>query len=69
MFKTPRFTRTLSQWPNLLLATGFLLERVSEPRPSDETMCEYPNIQDSQVVAYFVHVRVCKPREGHDRSA
>src|SRR5262245_17437009 len=33
-FKTPRFTRTLSQWLNLLLAAGFQLDRVEEPRPS-----------------------------------
>jgi ubiquinone/menaquinone biosynthesis C-methylase UbiE len=69
MFKTPRFTRTLSQWLNLLLGTGFLLERVGEPRPSDETVRQRPSIQDAQVVAYFLHVRVRKPREGHDRSA
>jgi 2-polyprenyl-3-methyl-5-hydroxy-6-metoxy-1,4-benzoquinol methylase len=64
MFKTPRFTRTLSQWLNLLLGTGFLVERIGEPRPSDETVRECPNIQDAQVVAYFLHVRVRKPKEG-----
>jgi hypothetical protein len=69
MFKTPRFTRTLSQWLNVLLETGFLLECVGEPRPSDETVLECPNIQDAQVVAYFLHVRVRKPTEGHGHSA
>jgi ubiquinone/menaquinone biosynthesis C-methylase UbiE len=60
-FKTPRFTRTLSQWLNLLIATGFRLERVEEPRPSDETVRACPGMQDAQVVAYFLHVRVRKP--------
>jgi SAM-dependent methyltransferase len=60
-FKTPRFTRTISEWFNLLIQTGFLLEEVREPRPSDETVRECPDMQDAQVVAYFLHVRVRKP--------
>jgi len=60
-FKTPRFTRTISQWLNLLIATGFRLEQIAEPRPSDETVRACPDMQDAQVVAYFLHVRVRKP--------
>ena len=60
-FKTPRFTRTLSQWMNLLIDAGFILERIEEPRPSDEVVKQCPNIQDAQVVAYFLHVRARKP--------
>ncbi|HET9531071.1 MAG TPA: class I SAM-dependent methyltransferase [Blastocatellia bacterium] len=60
-FKTPRFTRTVSQWVNLLIETGFLLERMEEPRPSDETVRACPDMQDAQVVAYFLHFRVRKP--------
>jgi ubiquinone/menaquinone biosynthesis C-methylase UbiE len=59
-FKTPRFTRTISQWLNLLIETGFQLERISEPRPSDETVRACPDLQDAQVVAYFLHIRVTK---------
>ena len=56
-FKTPRFTRTLSQWLNALIGAGFTLERVEEPAPSDETVraCHY--LQDAQVVSYFLHIR------------
>jgi ubiquinone/menaquinone biosynthesis C-methylase UbiE len=50
-FKVPRFTRTLSQWMNLLIETGFQLERLEEPRPSDETVRACPDLQDAQVVA------------------
>lgn len=63
-FKTPRFTRTVSQWLNLLIATGFLLERAEEPRPDDETVRAHPKLQDAQVVAYFLHIRAQKPGQG-----
>lgn len=61
-FKTPRFTRTVSRWLNLLIECGFAIERVEEPRPSDETVRECPDMQDAQVVAYFLHVRGRKSR-------
>ena len=64
LFKTPRFTRTLSQWLNLLLDTGFSLERIGEPRPSDALVQEHPNLQDAQVVAYFLRVCARKPGLG-----
>jgi ubiquinone/menaquinone biosynthesis C-methylase UbiE len=60
-FKIPRFTRTVSQWLNLLIETGFLLERMEEPRPSDDTVLACRDLQDAQVVAYFLHIRVRKP--------
>ena len=61
LFKTPRFTRTLSQWLNLLVETGFRLERFGEPRPDDALVRECPGLQDAQVVAYFLIVRARKP--------
>jgi SAM-dependent methyltransferase len=60
-FRTPRFTRTLSEWMNLLVEAGFALERLGEPRPSDEAVRERPGLQDAQIVAYFLHVRSRKP--------
>ena len=60
-FVVPWFPGTLAWWLNTLLETGFLLERVGEPRPTDEAVCEYPNVQDAQVVAYFLHLRMRKP--------
>lgn len=60
-FRTPRFTRTVSQWLNLIIGTGFTIERVEEPRPSDETVRACPDMQDAQVVAYFLHLRARKP--------
>ena len=66
-FLVPRFTHTLSGWLNLLLATGFVLDRIAEPRPTDEAVRACPKIQDAQVVAYYLHVRARKP-EAHSRT-
>ncbi len=60
-FRVPIFMRTLSEWLNLLLETGFVLERFGEPSPSEEAVQERPGLQDAQIVAYFLHVRVRKP--------
>ena len=60
-FRIPRFTRTLGHWLNLIIDSGFVLERVEEPRPSDDTIAVHPGLQDAQVVAYFLHMRVRKP--------
>ncbi len=61
LFRTPKFTRPVSEWLNLLLDAGFVIERLGEPCPDDETVRECPAVQDAQVVAYFLHVRVRKP--------
>lgn len=60
-FKIPRFTRTLSSWINLLVDTGFVIEWLHEPRPSDEVVRAYPSLQDAQVVSFFLHMRARKP--------
>lgn len=60
-FRVPRFTLTLSAWFNLLLESGFVIERVGEPSPTDEEVQSTPYVQDAQVLAYFLHVRVRKP--------
>lgn len=60
-FRTPNFRRTLSEWLNLLVATGFRIEFAAEPRPTDEAVRACPALQDAQVVAYFLHIRARKP--------
>jgi ubiquinone/menaquinone biosynthesis C-methylase UbiE len=60
-FKVPRFHRPLSEWLNLLIAAGFVLERFQEPCPSNEMVQKHPSLQDAQVAAYFLHIRVRKP--------
>lgn len=60
-FRVPRFHRPIGQWLNLLIAAGFVLERVEEPRPSSEAVRDHPLLQDAEVAAYFLHIRVRKP--------
>lgn len=60
-FRVPIFMRTLGEWLNLLVDTGFVLERFGEPYPGDEAVQERPGLQDAQIVAYFLHVRARKP--------
>ncbi len=60
-FRVPRFTRILSEWLNLLVEAGFVLERFGEPCPSDEAVRDRPRLQSAQVVAFFLHVRARKP--------
>lgn len=60
-FRIPVFHRTLTSWTKLLLDAGFVIEALNEPRPDDETVRRVPALQDAQVVAYFLHLRVRKP--------
>lgn len=59
-FKVPYFHRTLSEWINLIAASGFQVERMEEPRPTDEVVAQLPYLQDATVVSYFLQVRVRK---------
>ena len=68
-FKVPRFHRPVSQWLNLLIESGFILERFEEPCPSAETVEVHPSLQDAQVAAYFLHIRVRKPADSRSHSA
>jgi len=65
-FRVPRFTRTVSGWLNLLIDTGFQIERVDEPCPSDEVAAQCPAVQDAQVMPYFLHIRVRKPARSEE---
>lgn len=56
----PRFSRTLSQWVEAIIAAGLQIEWMGEPRPSDKVVEAYPQVQDAQVVAYFLHIRARK---------
>ncbi len=56
-FRIPTFFRTLSSWMNLLLETGFTLERMAEPCANDETIANCPHLADTRIIAYFLHIR------------
>jgi ubiquinone/menaquinone biosynthesis C-methylase UbiE len=59
-FKVPMFTRTLSEWLNLLVDAGFIIERFAEPRPTDAVVLQHPNLQAAQAFPYFLIVRARK---------
>ena len=60
-FRIPRFTRTLSDWLNLLIRKGFILEEFCEPYADDETLKKYPQEYDSRIIPYFLIIRCRKP--------
>ena len=62
-FKVPRFTRTLSKWLNLLIDTGFVLERFAEPRPDDKKINKFPSLAWAQVFSFFLIIG-CKKLRG-----
>jgi SAM-dependent methyltransferase len=61
-FRVPRFHRTLFYWINSIRAVGFQVEQVAEPRADDETAARFPAVADTQIVAYFLHLRCRKLR-------
>jgi len=61
-FSVPRFDRTLSEYLNAVIAAGFRLTRVEEPRPSEEYCRAHPSQAGWRDHAgLFLHVRATKP--------
>lgn len=60
-FVIPTYFKTLSDWVNTLIATGFAIEHLAEPRPDKETMEKYPDLKRAAIVALFLHIRCRKP--------
>ncbi len=61
MFAVPRFDRTLSEYVNGILDAGFSLERIHEPRPSEQACSEHPFLrkwrEHAPLFLYFRAVR------------
>lgn len=60
-FQVPRFHRTLSAWVEMILQAGFLIEKMAEPRASDEQVARFPALADTQVAPLFLIIRAQKP--------
>jgi ubiquinone/menaquinone biosynthesis C-methylase UbiE len=60
-FEVPVFHRTLAEWLNAVMQAGFVLERIVEPSADEDTARRVPAVEDTRVVAYFLHVRCRKP--------
>jgi SAM-dependent methyltransferase len=59
-FRVPRFHRTLSNWLNLVIASGFAIEELGEPIADESTAEAFPAVADTRVTPLFLHVRVRK---------
>ena len=59
-FRTPRFFRTLTEYFNTLIDAGFVVERVGEPRASEEAAARCPDVADTWIVCYFLIFRCRK---------
>lgn len=61
-FRIPRFTRILSEWLNLLISNGFVLEEFCEPYANDEVLKKHPDEYDSRIIPFFLIIRCRKPK-------
>jgi ubiquinone/menaquinone biosynthesis C-methylase UbiE len=59
-FEIPTFHRTISEWLNVIVDSGFTIEKLSEPYASEETARRVPAVADTRAVAYFLHLRCRK---------
>jgi len=53
-FQFPSWSRTLEQWSELFSATGFLVARLAEPRPTTTQVAQYPELDDCFRIPYFL---------------
>ena len=61
-FVVPRFDRTLSEYVNGIIAAGFVLKQIEEPRPSEEYCQAHPSQRGwRDHVALFLYFRAEKP--------
>ena len=61
-FVVPTFDRTLSEYINAVIAAGFVLRQIAEPRPSEEYCQAHPSQRGwRDHAALFLHVRAEKP--------
>jgi SAM-dependent methyltransferase len=60
-FEVPIFHRTLSEWIMTILRAGFTLEHIAEPSADEAAVRSFPALQDTQITAYFLHLRCRKP--------
>lgn len=60
-FKVPRFHRTLSEWVDMIRASGLAIEKMQEPSATEEMAIQYPTLADTRVAGIFLHIRALKP--------
>jgi SAM-dependent methyltransferase len=61
-FKIPRFHRTLSQWVEMIVSSGLVIEKFDEPFAGPEQAEAEPVVADSRAAPLFLLMRVTKPQ-------
>jgi ubiquinone/menaquinone biosynthesis C-methylase UbiE len=56
-FRVPVFHRTLADWVNLLVDSGFAIERFSEPQATAEDVASYRGFAMIRTIALFLQIR------------
>ena len=64
-FRIPRFFRTLSEYFNTLTEAGFRVEKLVEPRASEQASAKCPNVADTRIIPYFLIFR-CRKAQSPD---
>ncbi|MFP4052544.1 MAG: class I SAM-dependent methyltransferase [Phycisphaerae bacterium] len=59
-FRTVCVMRTMSQWVNTLLAAGFRLDWMGEPRPTVEEARGHRGLESDRTAANFLHIRAIR---------
>lgn len=52
--------RTITGWFNAFAAAGLVLEAIAEPCADDETAREHPEVADTRIAPYSLHIRARK---------
>lgn len=53
-WETPRWRFTLSEWCSLATKAGFVVTKLTEPRPAEDQVLERPELEDCRRLPYFL---------------
>jgi ubiquinone/menaquinone biosynthesis C-methylase UbiE len=59
-FRIPRFFRTLSEYVNTLIESGFRIEKIIEPYADQEAVEKYPHLVETRIVPYSLVLQCYK---------
>jgi 2-polyprenyl-3-methyl-5-hydroxy-6-metoxy-1,4-benzoquinol methylase len=57
---TPCWRYTLSEWSAMIAGAGFVIRGLHEPKPTDEQVREFPDLEDCSRLPYFLIFDLCK---------
>jgi len=58
---TPYWRHTLTEWSEMIAASGFLIRRIYEPRPTPEQVRHNPHVEDAFRLPYALLFELVKP--------